>query len=360
MGFAASSGIGFPSAGGFPVEKSNKATLRTRRNQRVEVSCPDCAHVQWEAAIAVSTFCRGCGEHFELSKGKAILNGPRNGNRSYLRVSSEDTWNGDTSPASKTPLPGMEKTGPVQQGWLDNSPFSFLKKPSENGSRWSHRGAGPKLQTVACFECGRKHEVSAIASSTMCSSCGSYISLRKVRIRNDSRQKIKTRGDVTIQRKASHGSALACRHLKVLGTVSGSVDCSGDAVFFSECRILGVFSSSSLTIRKKADVHFLRPVYAQNIVVAGKMTGNFYCSGRVTVAGTGSLHGELIARSVTVEPGGVLDASLRVCSQEPAVAAQPRPDTEEEVVLGPEDGDDARMPFPNPALIGAGGTNPAS
>ena len=349
--------------------------MRIRRNQRVEVSCPHCAHVQWETAIAVSTFCRSCGEHLEISKGKAVLNGARNGDRTYLRVSSEESWNGDTAPAPrpapKKNIPSSEKvetetnTEPDREGWLDNSPFSFRKGSPENDSRWSHRGIKPKLRSIACFECGKKQEVSAFVASCVCPACNAHVCLRKVHVRNDSRQKIKTRGDVTIHRRASlHGSSLACRDLKVLGKVSGSVDCSGDAAFYSECRIRGVFSCSTLSIRNKANVHFLRPVYAHNIVVTGEVKGDFYCSGSVTIGRTGSLTGELIARSVTVEPGGILDASLRVCSQEPAVAAPPpsapEPESEsEEVVLRPGDENNVKALRPEPALIDAAATSPA-
>lgn len=273
--------------------------------------------MQWETAIAVSTFCRKCGQHIEIAKGKTDPEGARSGSRPYLRFASEELWNGGVALAPEELRNG--NTNGESNGSA-GSRFSFLRKACKNGSR----GSKAQLRSVACFECGQEQQISASAASTICSACNGYISLRDVHVRNDSRQKIKTRGDVTIHKKASlHGSSLACHDLEVLGTLSGGVQCTGQASFSSDCRILGVFSCASLIVNKRSKIHFLQPVYAHEIVVSGEATGDFYCSGNVTVKKNGFLRGELIARSVSVEPGGRLDASFRVSSQEAVPQSEP-------------------------------------
>ncbi|MFV1995354.1 MAG: polymer-forming cytoskeletal protein, partial [Verrucomicrobiales bacterium] len=169
------------------------------------------------------------------------------------------------------------------------------------------------MRTAVCFQCGHTHTLSKSASSSICPSCSSYISLRDVDVRNDSRQKIKTRGDVVVHREASLcGSTLSCHNLKVLGEMTGSANCSGDASFASRCKMLGIFSCKTLTIDKKGDVVFLQPVYVEDLVIAGKVRGDFYCVGTVTIGKNGSLDGEVLAQSLSIQPGGILNASARI------------------------------------------------
>ncbi len=278
--------------------------MKRRRSQRVEVACPHCAHLQWESASAVSSFCRGCGTHVEIRRGRAISNRVGRTNKPTLRLASDDLWNGGAALRAPASKPG------------GNSASRGESAPA-NGARGEGEESPRELRTVACFECGREQEVTATANSAICPGCKAHISLRNVHVRNESRRKIKTRGDVTIHRNASvQGSNLSCRNLKVMGTISGNVECTGTASFYSDCEVRGVVSCSILRVRKNVTVRFEHAVNAQEVEIAGDAFGHFFCSEGVTVGEGGVLRGEVIARTIAIDPSGSLQASLRICSQE--------------------------------------------
>ena len=278
--------------------------MKRRRSQRVEVACPHCAHLQWESVAAVSSFCRGCGAHFEINRGRTTSNRPGNPGSSTLRLASDDLWNGGATLLAPSPKSAGNGTG------RPNSTYA-------NGSRNESAEPPREVRTVACFECGQEQEVNASAVSATCAGCNAHISLRNVHVRNDSRQKIKTKGDVTVHHNASlQGSNLCCRNLKVMGTISGNVECTGNASFHSDCEVRGVLSCAVLRVRKNIVVHFEHAVNAREIEIAGDAFGHFYCSEGVIVGEGGVLRGEVIARTIEIAPAGSLEASLRIYCQD--------------------------------------------
>jgi len=293
--------------------------MKRRRSQRVEVACPHCAHLQWEANGAVSTFCRGCGTHFEISHGRALSTRPGKP-ATNLRLASDDLWNGGSA------LKAALSTEPARNGANNTSIASAPHSQDEDSDPTR------EMRTVACFECGCEEEVVASANSATCPSCKAHISLRNVHVRNDSRKKIKTRGDVTVHHNASlQGSNLCCRNLKVMGSISGNVECTGTASFYSDSRVRGVLSCEALRIRKNIVVHFEHAVNAREVEIAGEAFGHFFCSGGVEVGPEGLLRGEVIARTIKIDPTGTLEASLRICSLEPKPSpARPANDTSQE------------------------------
>jgi len=68
----------------------------------------------------------------------------------------------------------------------------------------------------------------------------------------------------------------------------------------------------TLTIKSGADVQFLSPVWVQDMVVNGHAHGNVIVQGRLTVGRGGVLRGQVAARTITTEGGGVIEAETRV------------------------------------------------
>ena len=58
--------------------------------------------------------------------------------------------------------------------------------------------------------------------------------------------------------------------------------------------------------------HVVAPVKVSNMTVKGKVKGHVTARGKVEVRKTGSIKGDVEARSVLVEKGGMLDGFLRV------------------------------------------------
>jgi hypothetical protein len=71
-------------------------------------------------------------------------------------------------------------------------------------------------------------------------------------------------------------------------------------------------SCRTLTIRNGADVQFLRPVWAQEMVVNGRAHGNVTVQGKLTVGKGGVLSGLLAARAISLREGGALEAEARI------------------------------------------------
>ena len=81
--------------------------------------CPTCGAAQYEPRLVVSTFCKKCGVHLSIQKGKVTASGV---SRAGGRVDNS-AW--DTAPAAPKPTAEASKSG---SGWLPVSP------PARNGS----------------------------------------------------------------------------------------------------------------------------------------------------------------------------------------------------------------------------------
>lgn len=67
-----------------------------------------------------------------------------------------------------------------------------------------------------------------------------------------------------------------------------------------------------IEILQGCEVHFLREVRAQDVVVNGVVRGDFVCDGSLLLNPGGVLHGSVAARSVLVRPGGALNGETRI------------------------------------------------
>lgn len=69
-------------------------------------------------------------------------------------------------------------------------------------------------------------------------------------------------------------------------------------------------TSGDIVVEKKG--HVVAPIKASNLTVKGRVQGAVVALGEVKLTKTGYLKGEIAARSLCVEQGGVLDAYLRI------------------------------------------------
>lgn len=171
----------------------------------------------------------------------------------------------------------------------------------------------PEKKPVRCFECGHIHEVSVAATSTQCARCSLYISLGDQDIREQSSRSIRTRGDVTIHKKGSVvGCEIACHNLTVLGGISGSVDCSGNATFKSSGKVLGSMHCKHIVIDKKCELDFPQGIIAESADIYGVVRGDILCAGTIHIFKTGSVLGDASARAIVMKDGGVLTGQMNI------------------------------------------------
>lgn len=171
----------------------------------------------------------------------------------------------------------------------------------------------PEKKPVRCFECGHIHEVSVAATSTQCARCSLYISLSDQDIRGQYSRNIRTRGDVTIHKKGSViGCEIACHNLTVLGEISGSVDCSGNATFKSSGKVLGSMHCKHIVIEKKCELDFPQGIIAESADIYGVVRGDILCAGTIHIFKTGSVLGDASARAIVMKDGAVLTGQMNI------------------------------------------------
>ena len=240
---------------------------------KVSVECPHCGFKQSEYAAAKTTMCRQCGRSF--------------------------------SPGS--PKPALKPTS------------SGAALASSTSSRESF-GLGGKIEgifgrrgnrLVSCFECKRKHEVSDAATSTNCPGCSAHIDLRDYKITTSFSRSIRTRGELHLTSKGDLSStSVLCKSAVIEGKLRGNLQCEESATINYVGKIPGRLSANYICVERKSDVHCFRRVRAASIDIKGKMTAEIIATGPVNIHKTGVLEGNVTAKSINIEKGGIFSGQL--------------------------------------------------
>jgi cytoskeletal protein CcmA (bactofilin family)/ribosomal protein S27E len=235
---------------------------------KVSAECPHCGFKQMEYAAAKSSICRQCGRSFSPFAPKPGLK---------LRTREESP-----APESSSILGRFE---------------DFWKRQ--------------RSSVIECFECKRKQQVCGAATSTICPACSAHIDLRDYKITSAFSRSIRTRGDVHLTGKGDlASSSVVCRSALVEGRLRGNLHCDDTATVNYSGKIPGRISARHIIVDRKADVHCFRRVRAWSIEIKGKMSGEIIAQTMVTVHKKGSLEGDVTARAITVEKGGMFSGQL--------------------------------------------------
>ena len=259
---------------------------------KVSAECPHCGFKQREYAAAKSSICRQCGRSF--------------------------------SPF--TPKPGLkvrarEEAPPPETSSILGRFEDFWKRQ--------------RSSVIECFECKRKQQVSGAATSTICPACSTHIDLRDYKITSGFSRSIRTRGDVHLTSKGDlASSSIVCRSALVEGRLRGNLHCDDTATINFSGKIAGRISARHVIVERKAHIHCFRRVRAGSVEIRGTMSGEITAQTIVTVHKKGSLEGDVMARAITVEKGGMFSGQLVIGEvsitqgellqdQEPAVMSIP-------------------------------------
>jgi len=320
-------------------KKPPQASQRPAKKREVSMMiCPECQHQQAESKIAISTYCRGCGSHYKISHGIAatdskIPNNPfaakssanSKADEPIDRSASDEHNVTATSTATEADQLDGQTDGQTEEqiGSTQNptqratSPTSDLRsqlsqKASSAGSFFQRKN---KLRKVLCLQCDHEHEAPAEASSTLCSACGAYVSLKNYIINNHWNRRIETRGNVTIQKKGSVTDiTVRCHDILVLGTLKGGIDCSGDITLNSHSKIMGNVSCRRLVIDKRADVAFANEVKCEEAIIDGHVTGHFVCTGKLHLKKKAVLNGNIVVANMTIDKGARHNGQISIQS----------------------------------------------
>jgi cytoskeletal protein CcmA (bactofilin family) len=164
---------------------------------------------------------------------------------------------------------------------------------------------------VSCFECKRKHEVSDQATSSNCPGCSAHIDLRDYKIATSFSRTIRTRGDVHLTSKGDLSStSVICNSSTIEGKLRGNLECEDSMTINLVGKIPGRIGARHMTVERKADIQCFRRVKVTNIDIKGRMSGEIVASGSVTIHKTGTLEGNVTAKSIAIEKGGMFSGQL--------------------------------------------------
>jgi cytoskeletal protein CcmA (bactofilin family) len=112
---------------------------------------------------------------------------------------------------------------------------------------------------------------------------------------------------------------------------SGSLNLSGSEICKAQIQ------TESLTVERGASLKFLYPLELGEGFIDGRVEGDVFCRGTLRIGRHGILLGDVDARSLIVDRGGIFSGSVRVAvsvqmieDQEPVAAPQPEPPGEVE------------------------------
>jgi cytoskeletal protein CcmA (bactofilin family) len=90
----------------------------------------------------------------------------------------------------------------------------------------------------------------------------------------------------------------------------GNLDSAGPIIIYASGKIPGKLSASEMVIEKRAEVQFFRRVRVGSIEIRGRMSGEIVADGMVTIRKNGTLEGNVTAKAINVEKGGVFSGQL--------------------------------------------------
>jgi len=274
---------------------------------KLSVDCPHCGFKQLEYAAAKNTLCRQCGKHFLVS-GESIANKP--GSLEARAATAAERL--------------ISRVGEIWRQGI-----------------WRR----PRINSVACYDCGTVQELNSAASSTICPSCSVHMDLRDYKITTVFSRAVRTHGNVYVTSAGDlSSSSVICRTAIIEGKLRGTLQCHERLEFRSSAKVQGKLSAPLVVIGKKAKVEFYRQLRVGALEIRGRMSGEVVAETFVTIRKSGILEGNVVARSINVEKGGSFTGQL-VIGPKRYEQGELLTDFEEQPA---EVGNEERRPSPHP------------
>ena len=240
---------------------------------KLSVDCPHCGFKQLEYAAARNTLCRQCGKHF-LVAGESVANKP--GSLEARAATAAEQL--------------ISRVGEICRQVI-----------------WRR----PRINSVACYDCGTVQQVNSAASSTFCPGCSVHMDLRDYKITTVFSRAVRTHGNVYVTSAGDlSSSSVICRTAIIEGKLRGTLQCHERLEFRSSAKVQGKLSAPLVVIGKKAKVEFYRQLQVGAVEIRGRMSGEVVAETFVTIRKSGVLEGNVVARSINVEKGGSFTGQL--------------------------------------------------
>ncbi len=233
--------------------------------RKLPTDCPHCGFQQSEPAGAISTYCRGCGDHFTVTRNQPA----------------------PVRPTLATRLP--------------------LVAPARTRARIA--------KPVRCEICGTKHSTSPLLHSSLCPTCGTETELADLHIHSHRTLPVDTRGTVHVSRTGFlNATHTRCGHARIEGRFAGRIDCAGTLRIRGEGVCRSRIETHTLIIDRSSDFRFAFPIRAEEILIRGSVSADIFCPGTIRIGRHGTLEGSVHARSLVVDKGGDYQGTVEVAT----------------------------------------------
>jgi cytoskeletal protein CcmA (bactofilin family)/DNA-directed RNA polymerase subunit RPC12/RpoP len=224
-----------------------------KKQAKVQVTCPHCGHRQGEPPTGFSTICKRCGGHFHVQQ--ALKPAPRTVERTLER------------------------------------------------------------RQITCFDCGANLDVAVNAESTMCKRCSSHIDLRDYRITNAVSKNFKTKGTFVVEAKAYvFNTEATVGDAVIKGRFLGKLFAERSLTLYSTAEFKGTFNTGRLVIPAENHFRWKEQIRVGSAEIAGELTADLHADGVVVLKSSAKLFGDINAKNLVVEEGGVIVGDLRIGS----------------------------------------------
>jgi cytoskeletal protein CcmA (bactofilin family)/ribosomal protein S27E len=241
--------------------------------RKVPTECPHCGHVQHEPVGLISTYCRGCGDHYAVRR--------------------------------------------------QSTPVATRSRPSSQHAR--KKDVSSETLRVACHECGHEHKAAPHAENTACPACGTTISFHDIEILGHSTRIIQTRGSIHVGREGFLNSTrIVCGNAFVEGRIAGKVTCEGTLRLRGSGICRAQITAKTLIIDRVAALRFPSMLRVGEIVIRGRVEADVECVGTLHIGRYGALEGDIRARSMIVDKGGSYAGDVQVATTIQRPAEEPR------------------------------------
>ena len=338
----------------------------------VTVTCPFCASTQPESILTVSTNCKKCFAYLKVLEGEVLEAHPvetehtamvEGGDHPDTSVPDGADNSPAPEPAAYRPLPPVatppakpdDETPPLAKDPQDGAaPGTFKESrtlpayrpgdlPAENpaqrraqlaerdqlaeeealeteveaeqaGPRYHSRPPRDNEKLVRCFDCDVSHPVPLAASSTLCPECGQYLSLENLELKGRHNNRVRTRGNVLITRRAKVAAPQIFAHdLTIEGEFSGTADCSGKLTVRRKSNLGGPFFCEELHIEEGVKVTFSGPIHiSKSAEINGDVRGDVLCKGPVHLHRKALLTGALRCTKLEIDSGATHDGTISI------------------------------------------------
>jgi cytoskeletal protein CcmA (bactofilin family) len=253
--------------------------------KKIPTECPHCGFVQNEPVGLISTYCRGCGDHYSV----------------------------------------VPRTAPPV--------VPAIKAPFRKAVR--EKLLAPSTRRVVCHKCEHPHEVHSQMPSTVCPACGTTITLQDFEFLGHSTRIIQTRGTVHVGPEGFlNATRLVCGNAFIEGRVAGRITCSDTLRLRGSGLCRAQITTRTLIVDRNTILRFTSKIHADEIVIRGQVEADVECVGTLHIGRYGGLEGNVQARAMVVDKGGQYAGEVQVSTSIIRPEAAPSEEREIRVLPG--------------------------